>query len=537
MYLLREAAKADETSLRTTANMSESELRDEDGDIAGVYLFHGNPRQPDWVQALDVVATTSVQSSDLETRSLGAVVLVACKDRVIAVTFGTGFHALEPSLIERGFGLRVTANMVGADSIRGAQTRGVARSSRDQKTLLPINSEFSDLSVEVDEDWLRQLSEKSSDTGFASSVSGADSLTITIPNFSFDTLSQKVHDVLEAWKGNQYKKKFPFLDQIVPLDKSDPLIEVLDKLADNQIRSKDAELAFAAPDPFEQINVDHFEILCQYQRYELPDLEVSGVLEVAQNLDLKKSPLKSIRVYALNEEGENIDRAYSLKSYLQTEVVHGGESYLLSAGLWFSLRKDFVTEIQNGIDSIPDLTNSLGLPDWDAEALRLDTSDTTAEGSYNIKAAKELGHANLDKKLVYFGQYNKLEICDLLTKDAQLLCVKTASDSPTLSHLVAQAVNSADAWGDAKYQGKLGEAWRSISKNPVPERKDATFVLAIATARSGALSQSLFFFSKVQIVNGYRQIVRSQFSFALARISMKKVEPEKKERSVKSQKS
>jgi uncharacterized protein (TIGR04141 family) len=420
--------------------------------------------------------------------------------------------------------------MVAANGIRGAQTRGVARSSRDQKTLLPVSGEFKDLSVEVDEDWLRQLSGKSSDKGFASAVSGADSLTLTVPEFTFTGLGAKVAEVVHAWNGDAYKAKFPFLDQIVPIDKSDPLIEILDAIADAQVRSNEPGLAFAAPDPFEQLDVDHFEITCQYQRYEIADLEASAVLEITRNLDASKSPLANIRVHAVDENCDAIDRAYPLKSYVQTEVVHEGENYLLSAGLWFALRSDFVADIEAQMQAIPDLTDTLGLPVWDAEMLREDTSDKTAEGSYNKMVAADRGFANLDKQLLYFGRYEKLEICDLLTPNRELLCVKTASNSPTLSHLVAQATNSAEAWGDEKYQNHLVSAWSTISAEPRPNRQSATFVLAIATAKPGRLADSLFFFSKVQIVSGYRQITRGQFSFALARIEMNQIEPEKKER-------
>lgn len=531
MYLLRESAEADDSSLRSKVEITPAELKSSDDQIAGVYVLHSDSRRPVWMDELSAIATVDVDPADLETRSLGAVVLVTSRSRVIAVTFGTGFHAIEPSLIERGFGLRVTANMVAANGIRGGQTRGVARSSRDQKTLLPVNGEFSDLNVEVDEDWLRQLSGKSSDKGFASAVSGADSLTLTIPNFTFSMLGKKVNEVVQAWEGEQFKTKFPFLDQIVPIDKSDPIIEILDGLADAQIRHQEPGLAFAAPDPFEQLDVDHFEITCQYQRYELADLETTAVLKVAQSLDPSKSPLENIRVYALDENGDNVDRPYPLKSYIQTEVVHGGDNYLLSAGLWFSLRTDFVAEIEAQVQAIPDFSESLNLPTWDAKVLRDDPSDSTAEGSYNILVAKARGWANLDKKLVYFGRYEKLEICDLLTPNAQLLCVKTASDSPTLSHLVAQAVNSAEAWGDPKYRERVAEAWAEISTTATPDRESATFVLAIATAKPGRLADTLFFFSKVQIANGFRQVTRGQFSFGLARIPMNPIDPDKKERS------
>jgi uncharacterized protein (TIGR04141 family) len=366
MYLLRSTAQADETALRAKVDVTEAVLKDPDAQIASIYILHGEPRRPEWMQEMGTIASVDIDASDLETRSLGAIILVTVEERVVAVTFGTGFHAIEPSLIERGFGLRVTANMVGVNGIRGAQTRGVARSSRDQKTLLPVNGEFSDLSVEVDEDWLRQLSGKSSEVGFASSVSGADSLTITLPKFTFASLGEKVTEVMKAWESKDYETKFPFLDQIVPLDRSDPLIEVLDALADEQIRNNDPGLAFAAPDPFEQLDVDHFEITCQYQRYELADLDTTGVLDIAKTLNSQKSPLESIRVFAVDENGDNIDRAYPLKSYVQTEVTHGGDSFLLSAGLWFAVRKDFVAEIDAQMQTIPDLSNVLKLPTWDA---------------------------------------------------------------------------------------------------------------------------------------------------------------------------
>ncbi|PZE36819.1 hypothetical protein DEJ21_08015 [Curtobacterium sp. MCSS17_006] len=530
MYLMREGVTADAAVLRESADYEEAALRAGSGGVPAVFLFKGDSKAPGWLGEVAKLTSPASPDSELVSRSLGAVVLVAAGERVVAVTFGSGYHALESSVIERGFGLRVTANMVATNGIRGAQTRGVARSSRDQKTLLPGAGRLQDLAVEVDEDWLRQLSGKSKDGNFALNVSGADSLTITVKDFDVRALAEKVKDVMSAWAGIEYKASFPFLDRMVPLDRSDPLIPDLDALAASQVRGKNSSLSFAAPDPFEQLAVDHYEIACQYQRYILSDLDAAVVLDIAAKLDEKKSPLESVRVRALNEDGEDIDRAYGLKSYLQTEVNHHGVSYLLSAGHWFSLQADFVAEIEAAMAEVPDISEELELPEWDPEALRLDESDKTAEGSYNIGVSKSRGYALLDKRLVTFGAYKRLEICDLLTPDAELLCVKAASDSPALSHLVAQVMNSADAWGDKQYDEKLAAAWAGISESPLFDRRKARFVLAIATAKPGALADNLFFFSMVQIVNGFRKLSRGQFGFAVAKIPMTAVEPVKVER-------
>jgi uncharacterized protein (TIGR04141 family) len=532
MYLLRDGSTGDSSVLRETTSYAELALRPEFESIAAAFFISGEAKGPSWLTDLNLVADISTGEENLLTRSLGAVILVSVRERIVAVTFGTGFHAIRPAFIERGFGLRVTANLISMNKIRGSQTRGVAGNSRDQKTLLPVDGQFGDLNVEVDEDWLRQLSGKSSDPSVASSLSGSDSLRITVPNFSLSNLAEKLDQVVAVYGQQEYRARFPFLDQITPIDKSDPLIEDLDALVDQQLRAHDQSVAFAAPDPFDQGDVDHYELTAQYARYVLQDLDNAGVFSVVENLDPDKSPIEDVRVFALDADDNLADRAQSLKAYVQTEVALDGRDYLLSAGLWFAIQDDFVEQINRQIAAIPDITDELNLPRWNAEELKDDPSDTSAEGSYNIQTSTQRGYALLDKKLVIFGRNERLEMCDLLTENAEFLCVKTASSSPTLSHLVAQAVDSAAAWGALEYQRKLAGVWEELkgADAVLPSRAEATFVLAIATPKNVPLSESLFFFTKVQIANCYRLITRQQFKFALARIDLVPAPVEKKAR-------
>lgn len=101
---------------------------------------------------------------------------------------------------------------------------------------------------------------------------------------------------------------------------------------------------------------------------------------------------------------------------------------------------------------------------------------------------------------MYFGRNERLEISDLLTPAGELLCVKTACSSGTLSHLVAEAVNSSKACPE--HQAVLKPVWEDLrGPGAAIDRSNFTFVLAIAIATSepGPLSESLFFFAKVQI--------------------------------------
>jgi len=50
----------------------------------------------------------------------------------------------------------------------------------------------------------------------------------------------------------------------------------------------------------------------------------------------------------------------------------------------------------------------------------------------------------LDKKLVFDGGPDRMEICDVLTREGGFIHVKQRGSSSTLSHLFAQGVNSAE---------------------------------------------------------------------------------------------
>lgn len=534
MYLLREGSDLSEDMFRDTSNAQPVSAKNLNSDISATFIMAGRQKRPDWVRDIEQVAELSADVLNFESRSLGAVLLLAYEERVFAITFGTGFHAIRPSLIERGFGLRVTANVVSDDKVRSAQTRGVARDARDQKTILPVDGQFADFNIEVNEDWLRQLSGTASDKGFGSSVAGSDSLRITVPQFSIQDIESKVGEVLAAYRSERYKAVFPFLDQITPIDKTDPVVDHLDVLAATQLREHESRITFAAPDPFELDKLDHFEFTANYNRFDVEELDNAAIFDIVDELKPDKDPLVAVRVFAVDSDGSLVDRARDLKAYVQTEVAYDGTNYLLSAGLWFTVREDFAKSIDEQIDAISDLTAKLNLPDWDAAAMKADQSDSTAEGSYNILAAATNGYALMDKQMLYLRPPEKIEICDLLTPDGELLCVKSASSSAMLSHLVAQTVVSAATWGDAKYQSHLAKFWNSLHPGAqLPARKEATFVLTVATPKPGPLSKSLFFFTKVQIANSIDQITRGEFNVAIAKIAMTGVVATKRKKSKK----
>lgn len=113
----------------------------------------------------------------------------------------------------------------------------------------------------------------------------------------------------------------------------------------------------------------------------------------------------------------------------------------------------------------------------------------------------------LDKKFVYDGSPDKMEICDILTRDGGLIHVKHRGSSATLSHLFTQGVNSAERLlQDADFRSRArAVAARENSEfgevlpadRPSPETHEVSFVVITRSDRDTPLT--LPFFSVVSL--------------------------------------
>lgn len=160
------------------------------------------------------------------------------------------------------------------------------------------------------------------------------------------------------------------------------------------------------------------------------------------------------------------------------------------------------------------MTGHLALPDWR-------TSED--EGAYNDRAAHERGWALLDKANFQIGGPNqKIEICDLLTAGLHMICVKKRTRSATLSHLFSQGSVSADLYrGEPTYRDRVRAAVPANSDGDQASSEEPTIVYAIATDRPGVLIDSLFFFSKVNLVAHAKDIRRRGLKVGIAKIQLK----------------
>lgn len=519
LYMLRDRTDLSPDVLRDGSTFENVPLTPVKDVAWSLFIRAGQSKPASWVDAVRPVVVDDNALGRLRTQSSAGVLLVQTSQRLFAVTFGQGYHTLDPKYIEPGFGLRVTANVVAADQVTSADTKGFHQSARSQKTILPAASELYALGIEPSEEWVRQLGGRVSATSFATTAAGADSLRLSIKDFALRQLPEKLAQIWERYQSDDYKRDFGFLDNFIRLDSQDPMVKELDAEVEGMLLSQSPDLGFAAPDPFEQLGVDHYVI--QYRKkLRCEELTRDEVYAALGDLRLPPDPLRKVSVLAQDVDGNPVDKRFDLYDYVQAEIARPDARYVLTAGAWFRVARTYLDEVNQYVASIEDLTEHFNLPAWDKKHLDDSEADTTAEGAYNAELAEDRSYALLDKRLLDFGRNQKFEICDLLTAGKELLCVKRESRSSTLSHLFAQGSVSASLMNEPAYQERLMRHLREVGQpEDIGSPSDWTFVYAIATDKPGKLADSLFF-SKVNLVTHARDIRSRAFRVAVAKITV-----------------
>ena len=515
LYLLAPGAALDATALRAGSGFSAVATKPIAGIKTALFVKHSPPRAMRWIAQLEPLVSDPATLTGMSGASAGAVLLVRKGAETFAVTFGTGFQAIDPDKVERGFGLRVTANAIANSMIKSAETRMLERDGRSQRVILPNASRLSDLGIEPLEEWVRQLTGPVTDRSFAKTASGADSLRLTIEGFSLTSLPKKLAQISALHKATTYQAEFPFLDNFVQLDRRDPRVQALDQQVAGLVQAQSSDVYFAAPEPFEQLAVEGY-LLVRRKRVPVADLTQEDVFEGLGKLHTDGDVLNKVSIRAVDVDGADIDKAYRLYDYVQAEVHDNDDRFILSAGRWFQVARDYVEQVDAQLAAVDDITSTLDLPVWSTAGGRAEV-----EGDYNARVAALKGYALLDKSNLEFERHQRVEVCDLLTPDRHLLCVKRATRSSTLSHLFAQGSVSASLMYAGQYQAKVLDALSSITGN-TEAWDDAPWIVTyvIATEKPAPLLPSLFFFSRMNLVKHVADIRSRGIAVAVARVGI-----------------
>lgn len=504
IYLVKAGVSDHGKIVPLRSKLRSSKVASDGNELGTVYVsYKPQGKPPSWTDLLRG-GVKDAFLDDLKARSVSGVLLVEQDKRIFAITFGHGHRLVDPDLIVSDFGLKTTLNLVDADAIRQVDRRKLDSTGRIAVEQSGIEIPIFQFGLDPEQDLLRRVTARPRDATVARHLSGKEALRATVPA-KLENLREILARFLKISQQINYKDDFGFIDNIAEVRDEATILKLqaeVIKLANDDGTSN----VFMAPPDVIDWN------LTQGLRY-LDDSDD----ELRQDIDLVLfkavalggapitwAALEHHRIYVVDNDDE-VSNSWPAYRCLYADFQHDGHVYVLTEGTWYQINNAFSDRVAQNFNDIPD--SALDLPPWTQQN----------EAAYNIHAANQSkGHLRLlDKQLIQFPPGgDKMEFCDLLSADKHLIHVKQFSSSSGISHLCAQAGNSAEYLKmDAGFRGLVNDKLLELGIPPafqVPVNfttADAAkyeVVFAIA-GKNGHMPIEIPFFSKVSVYNAARR--------------------------------
>ena len=481
--------------------------------LCHAWVQQNKTKPPRWLEWLS--SAFELGEDDLLNQSNSFVLALEAAGRRFAVTFGYGFSVVDRALVEPDFGLKVTLNIVDPQALDTLDTRTLDRVTRQTRTHLNAGRPVEDFGIEPDLDWLRSVKGEAEGEGITGKVQGSDSVRVNWDG-GIESLGACCEQLLELYQSDRYRDRFAFVDHLRPLSSADPLVAELEKALLRVLRDRDREwLSVAHPD-VPSPDVETYKIWCGYTKHEdIDELDLDAVFAFLDEYQARHGEAPDLHktwVIALDGQGEARTRKTAVWTYLVAHVEHASHMYVLSLAQWFQTDRDYIDHLRREVTAIDDVTDELGLPPW---------PKGTTEAEYNSDLASGRDWLLLDRQMFTFGDgTRKIECADLLTPDPRFLHVKSMTSSATLSHLFAQGSVSARLYCAVPgYRQAIADTYRIKYREDLQREPPPQVVYVIGTAKTGALADTLFFFSLVNLVQHKEALDAMRCPVAVCRIA------------------
>lgn len=442
--------------------------------------------------------------------SPGAALVLKTEEATFIISFGQGRHLIAKQHLALDFGLKIVLN-----SVDPTQIRSLDKASNGQKPLNSRNqginkSNVFELLFDPEEDIATSITGRSKDSFFDGSViSGRDTFSINTDIHLLLTEASK------QYKSNAYKTDFSFIDDIKRIRDAGDINTLDNELAfrlDNNINIGDCWLA--TPSIIDWSSISGFAFGKGLRDASYQTLELDTLLN---QLKLKHAAvtIDNLRHQNILTLDANFNRVHSWKAYecLYAEIKIESGYYLLRNGSWFRIENNFVDRVNQSIAQVP--VYEIALPDYEHDD----------EAHYNKFVANELNNSFcMDaKNIMYGGSKSRIEFCDVVIEETDLMHMKRGTSSSSLSHLFSQGVVSAESFkSDESFRRKLLMRLPKSANEAVyserPKEDQFRVVYAIVSGKDGALQ--LPFFSRVTLKNAVKRLESMGFRVAISKINI-----------------
>lgn len=494
------------------ARVSQFEIESRYGFDGIFFVKNTQQKRPRWAAIVDTLVGQEVDQ--LTNKSSAAVLLIRIDGSILAFTFGYGRFLLKLGFFTQDFGLRTALNTLNHESLRSVDLHTLEDQPIQKKSQAARGSEASVFGIDIFRDVLRAVTGSPRPGVEYRNISGGDAIFSFGREMLVEEIPRVAREILGFYRMELYKDSFGWVDNIRRVKDND-LISELDQRLLDEIKAKNDELVITVPEIIEWDSVLGFSFT-RSKRDLSPVIDTSKYLE---NIDSDSVSIESVRRDRLyiTDVHENVFN-HAIYSCLYFELESDSAKRVIFGGNWYEIDKSFMA----GIDAVLALieTSDIEFPGvyvWSED----EKSKIETEGDYNERAARQLEHHLLDKKLVKSSKTTSpIELCDLLTEARQLVHVKhRKGGSAGLSHLFAQGSVSAELLlGDRAFRKEARKVVSRVNSTargliPLDGLKSADYeVIFLILGYDGAdIKAELPFFSKVNLTRVYENLTQRGF--------------------------
>jgi uncharacterized protein (TIGR04141 family) len=330
--LIRDDKSADD------AMRAGSGFHEEPSPVGRLFVGQNPGTPPRWAKFIRAAATPAADL-DLQTKSCGAILFVDVAragkpKRTVALTFGTGQLALNPDMIERSFGLKVTLNTVARSRLRTLDVASLDATVIQRRTQASRDIDIDSFGIDKYQELLRLAAGTPSDKDLARTLSGRDSLTLN-RRCSVSQVKPLCRRLLTLYEGTGYQKDYKFIDNVRPV-RDRLLLSDLDDLAFSEIGAlvggQVSDLHLAIPeilDPGRSLEVAYFGAKLKPGRKNLyPHLDIDDYVEELKRskfAELTREEWRTTHEIKFSEAGEtDREKHHKIRDCIVWEIARKG---------------------------------------------------------------------------------------------------------------------------------------------------------------------------------------------------------------------
>lgn len=464
-------------------------------DSATLYIKKTPPNRPKWASLFEH-ELDAVKLDDLKAPGVAAALFLTVEQRGIVLTFGTaGRFLLQEDVWEERFGLLTAIKSVDPDSLRSVDVQSLDAIQSQSRIQSGQEASPDEFGLNVEQDLLKAVVGKPRDESLGNRMTGSDALIVSV-KMRLSELPGLLKNYLAKHEEPLKAGEHDWVNNIAPV-KGAGLINELEAELETKLATGQFDgIWLAIPEIIDWSSVEGF-MYSQGEGLLHPDISFDGFVKSLKGAVPTLLSLRARTVYACDADFERNGKSWKVFKCLYAEIDHGAEKYILNHGKWFKVSSDFVAKTKTRYEKIA--RSTLVLPSYKGGG----------EGAYNreVHAGAPLQFALLDAKtIMHGGSSGKVEVCDLLSTDRQLIHVKHYSKSSVLSHLFAQGFVSGQLIHiDEDFRGKVRDALPlpfSDFFDPAQPPPNGSFTVVYAIiSESPGNELRLPFFSQVNLNN------------------------------------